>query len=319
MMDEQITLKKLEIFAVFMHVENIGKAAEILKMSSVSVHRALHSLEEGIGCPLFVHKGRNLLPLQTARVLYQNSRHVLGDLEKAVAETRRLGGVGSDLMRLGTLYSLTVRTVPQLILGTKFRRENIEYELCMGSNENLMCKLSENQLDVIIIDAQKTPINRSRFEVLPLFVDELYLVVPSSYRIDSDGRSEMDLKDFKDEKFITLSEGFATSADFDRAFELANFQPRIVTKVKDIFSLLSLVQAGLGMALLPHRMSRVYESTVKFLRLTEKYRQYQHISIIFDRSREHEPNLLALVAEVRMYSRRRDLIVPKHFDIPTSL
>ena len=47
MMDEQITLKKLEIFAVFMHVENIGKAAEILKMSSVSVHRALHSLEEG--------------------------------------------------------------------------------------------------------------------------------------------------------------------------------------------------------------------------------------------------------------------------------
>ncbi|MCS5946574.1 hypothetical protein LNP25_22865 [Klebsiella variicola subsp. variicola] len=47
------------------------------KLSSVSVHRALHTLEEGVGCPLFVHKGRNLLPLQAAWTLLEYCQDVM--------------------------------------------------------------------------------------------------------------------------------------------------------------------------------------------------------------------------------------------------
>ncbi len=42
---------------MFMAKGNIARTAEAMKLSSVSVHRALHTLEEGVGCPLFVHKG----------------------------------------------------------------------------------------------------------------------------------------------------------------------------------------------------------------------------------------------------------------------
>lgn len=69
MIDSEITLRKLEIFLAFMEKENISRAAESLGLSSVSVHRALHTLEEGFRCPLFVHKGRNLLPLPAAHTL----------------------------------------------------------------------------------------------------------------------------------------------------------------------------------------------------------------------------------------------------------
>lgn len=66
LIDSEITLRKLEIFSVFMENQNLSRTAEVLGMSSVSIHRALHSLEEGLQCPLFSHKGRLLKPLSPA-------------------------------------------------------------------------------------------------------------------------------------------------------------------------------------------------------------------------------------------------------------
>lgn len=55
--NQEITFRKLSVFMMFMAKGNIARTAEAMKLSSVSVHRALHTLEEGVGCPLFVHKG----------------------------------------------------------------------------------------------------------------------------------------------------------------------------------------------------------------------------------------------------------------------
>ena len=44
MPEQDITLRKLEIFLGYMDTMNISKTAEIMHISPVSVHRALHSL-----------------------------------------------------------------------------------------------------------------------------------------------------------------------------------------------------------------------------------------------------------------------------------
>lgn len=321
LLEEEITLKKLEIFSVFMKNETIGRTAEVLKMSNVSVHRSLHSLEEGIGCPLFIRKGRNLLPLATAKELYSHIDHVLSDLDRCIRIVRLLGNVGNDHVRLGTLYSLAIQTLPQLIAGVRVRRPTIDFELHMGSNEQLLKKLSENQLDAVIIDTEKDCIDQSRFEVLPLFTDKLYLTVPMNLplpfnsTIGQENSIPIDLRLLKDQPFISLSEGFATYKDFQSAFKIAGFEPNIVAKVKDIFSVLSMVQSGLGLALLPRRMCAVYKGSVRFLPLADMYQQNQTIGIVFDKSREHEPNLLALVAEGRMFARHLPSLVDTNSDL----
>jgi len=45
-----ITLRKLEVLLTFMEVNNLARASEMLGQSAVSVHRSLHSLEEGLRC-----------------------------------------------------------------------------------------------------------------------------------------------------------------------------------------------------------------------------------------------------------------------------
>ncbi len=129
---------------------------------------------------------------------------------------------------------------------------------------------------------------------------DIFLAAPASAELASEGAA--DLRDYKQKKFVSLAEGFATYHGFQEAFQIAGFEPDIVTRVNDIFSMLSLVQAGVGYTLIPGRMKGVYANTVKLLPLTETYQMRQTISLVFPHSREHDPNLLALAAESRMYA-----------------
>src|SRR5882762_2156466 len=56
--DEEVTFRKLEVRLAYMETKNLAKTAEALDVSTVSVHRALHSLEQGVRCALFQHEGR---------------------------------------------------------------------------------------------------------------------------------------------------------------------------------------------------------------------------------------------------------------------
>ncbi|MGK9174295.1 LysR family transcriptional regulator [Yokenella regensburgei] len=297
-----ITFRKLAIFMAFMEKGNIARAAEALNLSGVSVHRALHTLEENVRCPLFTHKGRNLLPLPAAWTLLEYCQEATQIMERGLTEARKMAGIGQGRLRVGTLYSLTLETVPQLIMGMKLRRPDLEMDLTMGSNDTLLHKLDEGSLDAILISVSETEIDRSNLEVLPLFHDEIYLAAPASASLDT--AKPADLRDYRHEKFVSLAEGFATYAGFQDAFHIAGFEPEIVTRVNDIFSMLSLVQAGIGFSLMPGRMKRAYENSVQLLTLATPYQMQQQIAIVFARNREHDPNLLALAAEGRMYARR---------------
>jgi len=112
------------------------------------------------------------------------------------------------------------------------------------------------------------------------------------------------LADLREMTFITLTQGFATHRDGTRVFEQAGFEPKVAMQVNDIFTLLSMVSSGVGYALLPGRIAAVYENRVRLIPLQARYRMQQHIGLVFLKARERDPNLLALLAECRMYSNR---------------
>ncbi|EIV6848596.1 LysR family transcriptional regulator [Klebsiella aerogenes] len=302
--NQEITFRKLSVFMMFMAKGNIARTAEAMKLSSVSVHRALHTLEEGVGCPLFVHKGRNLLPLQAAWTLLEYCQDVMSLMSRGLEATRKVAGVGQGRLRIGTLYSLTLETVPRIIMGMKLRRPELELDLTMGSNQmllDMLDMLEDDALDAILIATNEGEYNNSAFDVVPLFEDDIFLAAPATEQLDTTQLA--DLRDYADRKFVSLAEGFATYAGFQEAFHVAGFEPEIVTRVNDIFSMISLVQAGVGFALLPGRMKKVYENDVQLLKLAEPYQMRQLISIVYSHHRERDADLLALAAEGRMYAR----------------
>ena len=214
----EITFRKLSIFMTFMEKGNIARTAETLGLSGVSVHRALHTLEENVRCPLFAHKGRNLIALPSAWTLLEYCQEVMQVMERGLEESRKIAGIGQGRLRVGTLYSLTLETVPRLIMGMKLRRPDLEMDLTMGSNETLLHMLDEGSLDAILISISESDIDRNSLEVLPLFHDDIFLAAPASATLNTSGPA--DLRDYKDQKFVALAEGFATYAGFQEAFHI---------------------------------------------------------------------------------------------------
>ncbi len=149
-------------------------------------------------------------------------------------------------------------------MGMKLRRPELELDLTMGSNQMLLDMLEDDALDAILIATNEGEFNNTAFDVVPLFEDDIFLAAPATERLDASRLA--DLRDYADRKFVSLAEGFATYAGFREAFHIAGFEPEIVTRVNDIFSMISLVQAGVGFALLPGRMKKVYEKDVQLLK-----------------------------------------------------
>lgn len=296
MLNEEVTLRKLEILCSFVKTGSLAKTGEELQLSSVSIHKALHSLQRGLGCPLFVKEGRQLKPLPAAMYLAEMSVDLLEDMERMFKKVKAKAGIESGQIRLGSMYSLTANIIPRIIMGTKIRRPNLDIDLHLGSNQELMKKLFEGTVDAVVlaIPADKLP---DSVQVVPLFDDQLFFASSKNYKSK---HSEIDLSHYQDEKFLTLQDGFATTTGFYDAFKLAGITPNVVMKVGDIFSLMNMVTGDLGKALLPGRVKALMGDAIVFTPLKPKYRLTQHIALMYLQANESNPNILALAAEARM-------------------
>ena len=299
MLNDELTLRKLEILCSFVRTGSLSKTAEELHLSSVSIHKALHSLESAIGCPLFVKEGRQLKPLPAAIYLAEASADLLGDVDRILKKTRSKAGVESEQIRLGSMYSLTANIIPRMIMGTKIRRPDLDIDLYLGSNEDLMKKLTEGSVDAVVIAVPAKDLPEG-VQVVSLFEDQLFL---ASSKASKPSASSIDLSEYQNEKFLTLQDGFATTSGFYEAFQLAGFKPNVVMKVGDIFSLMNMVSGELGRSLLPGRVKALMGNAIEFTPLLPKYQVTQRIGLMYLQANESNPNILALAAEARMLHR----------------
>ena len=187
-------------------------------MSAVSVHRALHSLEEGLRCPLFKREGRNLIPLKAAYAFAEHAQRAIDACEAGVKEARDVYGFNAPRLRIGSLYSLTLRCIPKIIIGLKLRKPTLDINLMLGSNQELLRGLDRGPAgrpDPFIEamhraheDSDCWPCRCSRTRSLRRADRAPYVRGPY-----------VDLADARNEKFVTLSDDFVT------ATALPSFQP----------------------------------------------------------------------------------------------
>jgi len=295
--DEQVSFRKLEVLLVFLETGSLGRAAERLGTSAVSVHRALHSLEAGVRCSLFRPEGRHLVPTDAARVLADVAREVLRTMADGIRSTRVAAGYAGDSVRIGSLYSLTSGTVPALVLGLRSRRPEREAALVLGSNADLLRKLRDGLVDAALLGE---PDDAPDVETQLLFEDEVFFATRRGSA--HAGEASIDLGDCAGDRFVSLTEGFVTHDRFEEAFRTAGYAPDVVMRTGDIFSLMNLVGGGMGHTLLPGRIRHALPADVVLVPLAPRFRMRQKICVAFLRTRERDPNLLSLLAACRAHA-----------------
>lgn len=293
--NDEITLRKLEIFLVFMRERSLAGAARALGLSSVSVHKAIHSLESAMGAPLFTQHGRTLEPLKSADVLAAHAADIIDGIQRSVEATRAAAGISPRTFRIGSLYSLTVALVPRVIASMQSALPGCDIELVLGSNSALEDQLATGDIDAALICVHELARDPARV-VVNLFDDELYLVMPASGPAPD---TPADLVDYVEQPFVVSSEEFSSGGDAYRMFQQAGISPHVAVRARDIFSLSGLVRGGVGLALLPGRIDQLYPDVLRFVPVRPEQTVRQTLGLCYLASRAREETVIALESAAR--------------------
>ena len=120
--------------------------------------------------------------------------------------------------------------MPRVIIDLKVRKPELQTELVLGSNDDLLLKLKQGEIDAALI---AVPESEPDVESIALFEDDIFFAAPVGSKYA--GTAAVDLHACADERFVSLSDGFVTYHGFVEAFKVAKFTPNIVMKVGDTF------------------------------------------------------------------------------------
>ena len=246
-----INLDHLRTLRALRENRTVTATAAALYLTPSAVSQQLAALSRSVGAPLLVHQGRGVRLTPQALVLLEHGEIVFAQLERARADLARF-----DAGEIGTVAIAAFATaisglvVPSLSILSRDRPgitviiEEIEAPECFSA-------LDAGTVDLLIsVDYSLGPTQSdSRYQRIPLLRDPLRVVVPADHRI-ARWRS-VSLGELCEEPWIVGTRPHPCTDVTLAAFAAASISPTIVHRANDWQTVLSLVERGAGVALVP--------------------------------------------------------------------
>jgi DNA-binding transcriptional LysR family regulator len=276
----QAEFSELRSFVVLASTLHFGKASEQLFLSQPALSKKIRRLEQKVGSALFARTRRKVAVSEAGRVLLPRARKILDDLDTALLQARAAGEGRAGALRIGFGIASVSEILPRTILRFRKSYPHIELEMRDMSSPSQIRALLEGSLDVGIL---RLPTGHPELVNIPLFRE--HLAVVSSATIAH--KPAEGLRGYRDMPFIFLSR-LVSETFYDHALSLcrtAGFSPHIVQEASEMFTILNLVRAGMGVSLVPSSAVRIKVPGVRFHELGTKEAAWS-IGIAWDRRSE---------------------------------
>ena len=258
-------LRQLRYFAALAETRNFHRAAEKLNMSQPPLTVAIAKLEHQLGAKLFIRDPRGVRLTEAGQAALPAARAALIAADD-VREAVRLGLSGHHgRLRLGFIGSATTELLPNLV--SKFRRQFPKVDLALQemNSPQIIRDIAAGELDVGLVRLPVLDSAPVRLEVIER--DELVIALRSDHPLAK--RKVIALAQLSDCPFIVFDPVSILNSIFHLACRKAGFTPRVEQDAMQAQTVLSLVEAGLGIALVPARSARLAPQTVRIVRLAD--------------------------------------------------
>jgi DNA-binding transcriptional LysR family regulator len=269
--------RQLEYFRAAARYEHIGKAAADLGISDSTLSRSIARLEQRYGGELFDRIGRGLRLNGFGRALLQRVERALGELENAEREVRTMRHSGDACITLGFLPSLGVNLIPALITQFERQQREVHFRLRQGSGSLLRDLLLTGEID-LFFGTHRVP--DAAMDWRPLWDEELIALVPPMHRYSR--RVRLELGEVAQEPLLAMKSGTTIRRMVEDLGRRAGFTPNIVFEGDEVSTLVGLVGAGFGIAIVPEGIAYVRGATVP-IRLRDGPRRTIGVSAVRDR------------------------------------
>ncbi len=236
-------IQKYMSFVKAVEYGSFTKAAEKLHYSLSGISRMIADLEKewqvtllerGKGGVRLTSDGMKLLP---------HARALVEDFEKLQMEVDAVHGVQSGLIRIGTISSIAAYYLPDVIQRFQQQYPKVEYELLLGHYREIEQWIAEGRVDLGFL---RLPSHHS-FETEKLMDDRLFVVLPESHPLAE--RETFPIDALNDAPFILLEKG--EKEEISSLLEMHHVKPDIRFTTVDDYAVMSMVEKGLGVSILP--------------------------------------------------------------------
>jgi DNA-binding transcriptional LysR family regulator len=236
-------LLQLKYFEIVARHEHVTRAAEELHISQPSLSKVISRLEEELGAVLFDRQGRNIRLNSFGKAFLKRVERIFLELEDAKRELADMSGLEQGKI---TLAWTSVSLLPRVLEGFLKKYPYVSFRQTVDSTLEIKHQLENGVIDLCI---SSPPIEGSVIICKPLFTEELLLAVPENHKFAN--RESVDLIEAAKEPFVSTKQGYGYRDVTDELCRQAGFVPNIVFESDATFSLINLINAGLGIAFLP--------------------------------------------------------------------
>jgi len=241
----EMEIRLLRSFQVLAEQRHFGRAARALHLSQPALTKRVRQLEDEVGAPLFVRGRHGARLTQVGQLFAEEVAPLLHQADRVLDRVRRAARGELGELRLG--FGVVTRLlVPRLV--SRFRRAHPQVHVALRdmSSPAQLDALERGVLDVGFV---RLPLER-RLAYLPVVEARLVLAVPEARRAELSRRPPGTLRD---EAFVELAADRSPSfhAHVLRVCASYGFRPRVVQSASEFFTVLALVSAGMGIAVVP--------------------------------------------------------------------
>ena len=238
-----MNLQKYLSFVKTVEYGSFTKAAEILNYTQSGISRMIADLEKEWGVTLLERSKYGVKPTSDGMKLLPYAQNLCADFDKLKMQVDELKGLQSGLIRIGTFSSVATHWLPNIIKEFQKDYPNIDYELLLGDYTEIEEWIHTGRVDCGFLRLPTHP----DFETIFLEKDKLMAIIPEDHPLKD--REKFPVTALCDEPFMLLEKG--AKAEISEIFERNNLTPNVKFTTWDDYAVMSMVESGLGIAILP--------------------------------------------------------------------
>lgn len=242
-------IHQLEYFLAVAHERSFTHAADHVRVVQSAVSAGIKQLEADLGMPLFERRAREVRLTPAGEVLLPLARQVIDDLRVAREAVDAVRGSVRGTVALGTMVHMGKVDLTGVLSGLAADYPDVVVKLrqTIQGTRTSMEEVRAGTLDLALVSAGLPSLRG--VEHLELYAEPMVFVCPSNHRLA--GQTEVDPADAAAEPFVSFPEGWGNRTEFERSLSALGLSRTIRTEVVSFDLALELVQARLGVAVLP--------------------------------------------------------------------
>ncbi|WP_274558486.1 LysR family transcriptional regulator [Streptomyces spiramyceticus] len=289
-------IKKLRILRTLRDRGTVTATAEALMMTPSAVSQQLSNLAKQLGVPLLEAHGRRVRLTDAAHLVLRHAEAVFAQLERADAElTGYVQGEAGEV-RVGAFSTAVPALVVPAVQRLRTTHPALEVRVREAEAAEAYELLAGGVVDLALSLAAHAPTARDpKLARFPLLADPLDVALPAGHPLAA--APGLRLADLSGEAWIFGGSG-PWSEITRHACEAAGFVPEQAHSAAGWTAILAMVEAGMGVALVP-RMAAGERRTGVVMRVLSADQPQRHVVAAVRRGAEAGPAVARVLAALR--------------------